>query len=535
MLNRNSSAALIGELVSALQSNLAPYAPSSLNTAPPKLNTASAIDAMLGTRLNRSQADIYSELANIINTAYQTAMSDQASNERAFIQALANVADAAQDTMRTQYGADAATGANRGMYAADILSAILGMQNTSVEGVNELFGNRSALLNQRANDLAGAASDAQSTYDTLQQYLAEYSKSLYETDSTNHTTELASWNAYIDALMGALPYYLSDYGNSTNNVTVNGDTNNANSGGTNGTPVKNPSNGVLSAGSNGISPYGITALKGKGFAEALFGAGGASAPFNKEDSTEEHVHGGGGRRRDVPTTSTNSSDRVANASKSPWVGAPSYKDLVTNRYNQFIGNNAAQTPAANAFTVIKPNLPTMPAPASADLIYGALSNAAKPAANSTSAKPALPNPNVEAFKEISKAFAEVSGTPSKPQTSANTNAVLNAIKSNLPTMPSPVKPAAVTTPAPTVNPADAFNYFNNMANKPVSAAPLPNPTTLLGNALANTIKNNASAGTSAKTSTTSTTKGKQNLPPIKKASGTTGGKKATTRVTFTAF
>lgn len=512
MANQSNSAALIGELVSALQSNLAQYAPSSLNTAPPKLHTAAAIDNMLGTRINRSQSDIYAELADIINTAYKTAMSDQTNNERAFIQALANVADAAQDTMRTQYGADAAVGANRGMYAADVLSAILGMQNTSIEGVNELFGNRSALLNQRANDLAGAASDAQSTYDTLQQYLAEYSRKMYETDSINHTTELETWKSYVAALLGALPYYADTYGTNVNTNIGAGTGAGTGGSGTGGTPVKNPSNGVLSAGSNGISPYGITAPKRKGFAEELFGAGESSG-------TPSGL---------TPAQSAQIKDDINTAPKG---------NRPTVETGGGAGTSFGNTGKASAFTYAPPALeyPQSVGVAVADLIYGALSNAAKPAANSTSAKPALPNPNVEAFKEISKAFAEVSGTPSKPQTSANTNAVLNAIKSNLPTMPSPVKPAAVATPAPTVNPADAFNYFNSIANKPVSAAPLPNPTTLLGNALANTIKNNASAGTSAKTSTTSTTKGKQNLPPIKKSSGTAGGKKATTKVTFTAF
>lgn len=210
-MKSNSAEAIIKELVGALQASLGDYAPSSLNVAPPTLHTATNIDQMLGTNLNRSKASIYNELANIINTAYDTALTDQGNNERAFIQALANVADSAQDTMRNQYGEAAAAGANRGMYAADVLSAILGMQNTSMEGVNTLFGNRSALLNQRANDLAGAANEAQNTYNALQQYLADYAKSIYETDSTNHTTELASWNAYIDAIMGALPSYLAEY------------------------------------------------------------------------------------------------------------------------------------------------------------------------------------------------------------------------------------------------------------------------------------------------------------------------------------
>lgn len=210
-MKSNSADAIIKELVGALQTSLDNYAPSSLNVAPPTLHTATSINQMLGTNLNRSKASIYNELANIINTAYDTALTDQGNNERAFIQALANVADSAQDTMRNQYGEAAAAGANRGMYAADVLSAILGMQNTSMEGVNTLFGNRSALLNQRANDLAGAANEAQNTYNALQQYLADYAKSIYETDSTNHTTELASWNAYIDAIMGALPSYLAEY------------------------------------------------------------------------------------------------------------------------------------------------------------------------------------------------------------------------------------------------------------------------------------------------------------------------------------
>ena len=205
--------ALIGELVNALQSSLSAYAPARLNVAPPQLKTASAVDQLLGTNFNRSRQSIFDELASVINTAYATSMNEQKDNERAYLQALANVSDNAVDTMRNQYAADAALGANAGMQAANALSAILGMQNSSITGVNDLFGNRSTLVNQKANDLANASTDATELYNTLQQYLADFSKSLYETDSTIYTTELASWNAYIDAIMSALPYLGEhDYG-----------------------------------------------------------------------------------------------------------------------------------------------------------------------------------------------------------------------------------------------------------------------------------------------------------------------------------
>ena len=205
--------ALIGELVNALQSSLSAYAPARLNVAAPKLKTASAVDQLLGTNFNRSRQSIFDELASVINTAYATSMNEQRDNERAYLQALANVSDNAVDTMRNQYAADAALGANAGMQAANALSAILGMQNSSITGVNDLFGNRSTLVNQKANDLANASTDATELYNTLQQYLADFSKSLYETDSTIYTTELASWNAYIDAIMSALPYLGEhDYG-----------------------------------------------------------------------------------------------------------------------------------------------------------------------------------------------------------------------------------------------------------------------------------------------------------------------------------
>lgn len=212
---RNNNSALIAELVGALQTNLAPYAPARLNTAPPTLKPAVTVDSLLGTNLNRSRQSILDELLANINAAYTASMNEQTDNERAYIQALANVSDNALDTMRNQYAGDTAVGANRGMQAANALSAILGMQGTSIEGVNELFGNRSELINQKATDTAQASTEATDLYTALQQYLADYSKSLYETDSTNHTTELASWNAYIDALMSAIPQ-LEYYNNSSN-------------------------------------------------------------------------------------------------------------------------------------------------------------------------------------------------------------------------------------------------------------------------------------------------------------------------------
>lgn len=288
---KNTNGALITELVSALQTNLAPYAPERLNVAPPALKPAVTIDSLLGTNLNRSRQSIFDELLANINAAYAASMNEQTDNERAYIQALANVSDTALDTMRDQYADDTAAGANRGMQAANILSAILGMQNSSIDGVNTLFGNRSTLLNQKATDTAQASTNATDLYTSLQQYLADYAKSLYETDSTNHTTELASWNAYIDALMSAIPQlsYYNSISNGGGAGSVGG-----------GTPVYTPTvdvNAILGGGtpaeqSQSVLSDGIT----NGVTQLPLLSELLNTPGTSQPSTGGSTMGGGSRR-----------------------------------------------------------------------------------------------------------------------------------------------------------------------------------------------------------------------------------------------
>ena len=443
----NNNSALIAELVSALQTNLAPYAPTRLNVAPPTLRNASAIDNLLGTNINRSRQSILDELLANINAAYAASMDEQNNNERAYIQALANVSDTALDTMRNQYAGDTAVGANRGMQAANALSAILGMQGNSIEGVNDLFGNRSTLLNQKATDTANAATEATNLYATLQQYLADYAKSLYETDSTNHTTELASWNAYIDALMSAIPQleYYNSLSNGGNGYYSDG-------GGYTGdgytyAPTVGVSTGTTGGNTGTVStaynPYlSRTALSGIATPETLHPTtasilnsvlyGTPTIPTDYDDD-DDVIHGGGGRRgRGSLTRSAVTMPEAPSAESSDGVVFPKAKQRVKTAYPSVTNrtNLASRVPSSGTGTAKYP-VPTYTAGASTALRTGPVNTLPVNTYNSVnlaSKVPTTTQTNTNALNSVVKK-SNNNSTPSKANTVTNAlNNALNSVK-----------------------------------------------------------------------------------------------------------
>lgn len=448
---RNNNSALIAELVSALQTNLAPYAPTRLNVAPPTLRTASAVDNLLGTNINRSRQSILDELLANINAAYAASMDEQNNNERAYIQALANVSDTALDTLRNQYAGDTAIGANRGMQAANALSAILGMQGNSIEGVNDLFGNRSTLLNQKATDTTNAATEATNLYATLQQYLADYAKSLYETDSTNHTTELASWNAYIDALMSAIPQleYYNSLSNGDNGYYSNGGSY------TGGGYTYTPTAGV-SAGTSGGSTGTLSAsqlpfdwLSSAALRGIVTPASPASLLVGTDDN-DDVTHGGGGRRGHKPSgtilgSTSITSNMYPSATKPKRVNNTELP-AVTKRINpaQRSTSNAggaSSTLSAGSGNVVKYPVPTYTAGASTALRTGPVNTLPV-----STTSPTVSNNNIvsNALGGVTKATNNVK-TPSKA--SAITDALNNALNSVIKTTNNSIAQSKANTPS----------------------------------------------------------------------------------------
>lgn len=445
---RNNNSALIAELVSALQTNLAPYAPTRLNVAPPTLRTASAVDNLLGTNINHSRQSILDELLANINAAYAASMDEQNNNERAYIQALANVSDTALDTLRNQYAGDTAIGANRGMQAANALSAILGMQGNSIEGVNDLFGNRSTLLNQKATDTTNAATEATNLYATLQQYLADYAKSLYETDSTNHTTELASWNAYIDALMSAIPQleYYNSLSNGGNGYYSDG-------GGYTGdgytyAPTVGVSTGTTGGNTGAVNtaynPYlSRTALSGIATPETLHPTtasilnsvlyGTPTIPTDYDDD-DDVIHGGGGRGRGRGslTRSAATMPEAPSAKSSDGVVFPKTKQQVKTAYPSVTkrASLASRVPSSGTGTAKYP-VPTYTAGASTALRTGPVNTLPVNTYNSVNLASKVPTTTQTSTNALSSVVktSNNNSTPSKANTVTNAlNNALNSVK-----------------------------------------------------------------------------------------------------------
>ena len=110
---------------------------------------------------------------NEIEKIYQDAtmaalrMEQNSGAERQYYNNLANAQNTMLDTIRQQYGSAVASGANRGMQAANMLSAILGTTQTANEEATNLAAAKQELTNKYAQQMR------QDTVDALQ-----YSKSI---------------------------------------------------------------------------------------------------------------------------------------------------------------------------------------------------------------------------------------------------------------------------------------------------------------------------------------------------------------------
>ena len=320
------------------------------------------------------------------------------------------------------------------------------------------------MLNQKAADTTNAATEATNLYATLQQYLADYAKSLYETDSTNHTTELASWNAYIDALMSAIPqleYYnsLSNGGNSyysdRGGYTGDGYTYAPTVGVSTGTTGGNT--GMVSTAYN--PRLSRTALSGITTPETLHPTtasilnyvlyGTPIIPTNYDDD-DDVTHGGGGRKGHKPSGTILGSPSTTNnmypsATKPKRVNNTELP-AVTKRINpaQRSTSNAggaSSTFSAGSGNVVKYPVPTYTAGASTALRTGPVNTLPV-----STPSPTVSNNNIvsNALGGVTKATNNVK-TPSKA--SAITDALNNALNSVKKTTNNTIAQSKANTPS----------------------------------------------------------------------------------------
>lgn len=134
---------------------------------------------------------------NEIEKIYQDAtlaalkMEQNSGAERQYYNNLANAQNTALDTIRQQYGTALAAGANKGMQAANMLSAILGTTQTANEEATNLAAARQELTNKYAQQMRQDTVDALNYSNDMSNTIGSLAHQLYNDEIQQKTAELS--------------------------------------------------------------------------------------------------------------------------------------------------------------------------------------------------------------------------------------------------------------------------------------------------------------------------------------------------------
>jgi hypothetical protein len=115
----------------------------------------------------------------------------QSGAENKFYKHMADAQNTALDTIRQQYGQAVATGANKGMQAANMLSAVLGTSQLASEEATQLAVDRQKLVNNYAQQLKKDSVDALKYSNEVASNIAGLSHQYYNDDIQKLTAQLS--------------------------------------------------------------------------------------------------------------------------------------------------------------------------------------------------------------------------------------------------------------------------------------------------------------------------------------------------------
>lgn len=143
----------------------------------------------LGVQFTYDRDAIEKIYQDATKSALRTEMNSGTENK--YYQHLADAQNTALDTIRQQYGSAVASGASKGMQAANMLSAILGTTQTANEEATQLAVDRQALVNQYAQQLRQDSVDALKYSNDMASQVGTLSHQLYNDDIQKLTAQLA--------------------------------------------------------------------------------------------------------------------------------------------------------------------------------------------------------------------------------------------------------------------------------------------------------------------------------------------------------
>ena len=143
----------------------------------------------LGVNFTYDRDEIEKIYQNATMAALQ--MEQQSGAERQYYKHLADAQNTAMDAIRQQYGQAVATGANKGMQAANMLSAILGTTQTANDEATQLAADRQALVNKYAQQMRQDSVDALNYSNEMANSIGGLSHQFYNDMIQQKTAELS--------------------------------------------------------------------------------------------------------------------------------------------------------------------------------------------------------------------------------------------------------------------------------------------------------------------------------------------------------
>lgn len=146
-------------------------------------------------------------IRDLLDTAtaaeYNSKRQEFAATENKFYNELYDTQASALDAIRASNSAAVATGATKGMAAAQQLAAVLGLEQASVESATDLANQRNELAAQEAAAYAKNANTALDTSNALKQAISEAALNKYGYDTQSYVGEL-DYNAALQAVIGEI-------------------------------------------------------------------------------------------------------------------------------------------------------------------------------------------------------------------------------------------------------------------------------------------------------------------------------------------
>lgn len=165
--------------------------PAYTSVVDPTIRSAATLNELLGTDFTYDRDEIYGIYKDATKAAHEAELAQQRQAERGFYANMAAAQDTAIDTIRGQYGSAIASGASKGMQAANILSAILGTSQAAADQATQLAQDRQQLGAQYGAQIKADAKDALSYANDVANTIAGLSHQFYNDDIQRKTAELS--------------------------------------------------------------------------------------------------------------------------------------------------------------------------------------------------------------------------------------------------------------------------------------------------------------------------------------------------------